>query len=198
MSHEDHLLPGETVVYRAHPSRIGLVPPLGLAALGIVLGAAGWHFAASLLPLVVGGAVAAVSLVWAAWIFVRLASRRYLLTDRRVILIEGLLAKSSKDAYLDKINNVEHRQTLAGRIFGFGDLEIDTASESGASTFERIADPLAFKRAILESADRVRGARGAPPPSGAERLRELKALLDDGLITEEEFAKKRAVLLDQL
>src|SRR5262249_44724370 len=43
---------------------------------------------------------------------------------------------------------VECRQTFLGRLVGYGDLEIDTASETGAEVFPQISQPLAFKRAI--------------------------------------------------
>ena len=41
-------------------------------------------------------------------------------------------------------------------------------------------------------------AADGPEPSPAERLRELKTLLDDGIITEEEYETKRRELVDQL
>lgn len=42
------------------------------------------------------------------------------------------------------------------------------------------------------------GQGGAGKAGRRERLAELKALLDDGLITEEEFARKKAEILDQI
>ncbi len=64
-----------------------------------------------------------------------------------------------------------------------------------------IAGPIEFKSAILAAADEVRNGRArhaAAPVSGADRLRDLKRLLDEGLINEAEFAKKRAELVDAL
>ena len=37
--------------------------------------------------------------------------------------------------------------------------------------------------------------RGQPPLSGADEIRKLKALLDDGILTSEEFAAKKKLLL---
>jgi uncharacterized membrane protein YdbT with pleckstrin-like domain len=122
------------------------------------------------------------------------------------------------DSYLDKINNVKHRQSLTGRLLGFGDLEIDTASDTGAEVFPRIANPVGFKRAIdaATSAFHAAAAAGrpaAPPPvaapaaapaappaatTGADRLRDLKRLLDDGLISQAEFDAKRQQILDKM
>ncbi len=201
MAWQKTLQPGETVLHRARPSRWGLVVPLGLTALALVLGGIGGTLLAQPLLYVAGGALALAAGGWAAVRWILLASSVYVLTDRRVLKQEGLFNRVSKDAYLDKINNVEHWQTFWGRLFGFGDLEIDTASEHGATRFIRIAGPIEFKSAILAAADEVRNGRArhaAAPVSGADRLRDLKRLLDEGLINEAEFAKKRADLVDAL
>jgi hypothetical protein len=85
---------------------------------------------------------------------------------------------------------------------------IDTASESGTTVFRRISQPLEFKRAILGAMEAYRSGHGgrmvaaplATPagPSGAERMRQLKALLDDGLISPEEFEVKRRQILTEM
>jgi len=129
-------------------------------------------------------------------------SNEHVLTNRRIIQQTGILNKRSMDAPLDKVNNVEHWQTLWGRILGYGDVEVDTASEHGATRFRNIRRPLEFKNAIVGAAEAYRARRFGPPvaagPSGAERLRQLKALFDDGLISAEEFEAKRRKLLEEI
>jgi hypothetical protein len=73
----------------------------------------------------------------------------------------------------------------------------------GMVLFHNISRPLDFKRAIATAAEQYRSASRpgivAPAgPSGAERLRQLKALYDDGLISREEFEEKRKQLLTEL
>ncbi len=201
MSIQDHLQAGEEVLYQAHPSRLPLVPPLALAALVTGAGLWVWTVYENLVVTLLSGSVAVVFLLWAGWRYLVIASYDYVLTNRRILRQQGILAKASNDAYLDKINNVEHRQSLWGRLLGFGDVLIDTASETGTTVFAGIADPLDFKRAIVQAASALRGAPAAvrplvaPGPSGAERLRQLKGLLDDGLISAEEYEAKRRELL---
>ncbi|HEV7669815.1 MAG TPA: PH domain-containing protein [Thermoanaerobaculia bacterium] len=200
MAWQKTLQPGETVLHRAWPSRWGLVVPVGLTVIALIGAGIAFKLGQPLVA-IAAGVIALLAGVWAAVRWVKLASSVYVLTDRRVLKQEGLLARTSKDAYLDKVNNVEHFQTLPGRLFGFGDLEIDTASEHGATTFHRIANPIEFKSAILAAADQERSGRMRPAVaqiSGADRLRELKRLLDEGLIDETEFKKKRAELVDAL
>jgi len=206
MAIEDHLQPGEEILYRAHVTLLSLFP--GLAALVVVLaGGIAVHFltgnfaatiAALALALVIGAVV--------GWKYLKLQANQFLVTNHRVIRQTGLLSVASMDSRLDKVNNVEHRQTLWGRLLGYGDVEIDTASEVGKALFVDIANPLEFKHAIVQAAEsyrssgltRMAAGPAAGGPTGAERLRQLKTLLDDGLISAEEYEVKRRELLTQL
>ena len=212
MSLRNHLQEGEQILFRARPSRVPLLPPLTLAAVALLAGLVGWNQSGQQgWVLALGGVVVAAALIWALARYVELAANQYVLTDRRLLRLHGIVSQSSMDSYLDKINNVEHHQSFWGRIFGFGDVEVDTAAESGAEVFPRIAQPLAFKRAIDAAIIAYRGgapgrATAAAPaaagaPSGAdaaERIRQLKRLADDGLISQAEFEAKRKQLLDQI
>ncbi|MDP9122059.1 MAG: PH domain-containing protein [Acidobacteriota bacterium] len=157
MSLKDQLQPGEEVLYKAEPARIGLVPPLLLAVAILAAGVVGWRQAGMQLPLAVAGVVLVLVLGWAGARYLALAANVYVLTDRRVLKQTGILGRSSTTASLDKINNVEHRQTFVERLLGYGDVEIDTASEAGMTVFPRIRQPLEFKREVLQAAEAYRG-----------------------------------------
>ena len=209
MSVEDHLQTGEQIVYQAQVSRISLIPWVVLAVVLAAVGVVVWNQTAD--P-VVGGLSFLPFVAAALYVLVRylvLRSHEYVLTDRRVIRQTGIVSKQSIDSRLDKVNNVEHRQTVWGRLLGYGDVWVDTASETGITMFQQISHPVDFKRAIIEAAEAYRawgrgpaaapaGAGPSSQPSGAERLRQLKALFDDGLISREEFEAKRAQLLTEL
>ncbi len=205
MAIEDHLQPGEEILYRAHVTLLSLFP--GLAALVLVVaGAVALHFwAGNLVAALAVLALAVVVALWVGWKYLLLRSNQYIVTNHRVIRQTGLLSITSMDSRLDKVNNVEHRQTLWGRILRYGDVEIDTASEVGKALFVNISNPLDFKHAIVQAAEQYRSnSRGALPvvaaggPSGADRLRQLKALFDDGLISDAEYEAKRRELMAQL
>ena len=205
MGVEEQLQTGEEVVYRAHVTRISLLPwVLGLVVV-VAAGAFAWQFTAGEVATgisIVVGVLALFLILLILWKLVVLRSYEHVLTNRRMIQQTGIFHKSSMDAPLDKVNNVEHHQTLWGRILGYGDVEIDTASEHGCTRFADIARPLEFKSAIVAASEAYRSHRFAPAapaaPSGAERLRQLKALLDDGLISQEEFEMKRRKLLEEI
>lgn len=200
---ESQLQPGEEILYRAYVTRLTLAPLVAVAAAGLVIAAVAWFQFQNAPGALVALAVAAVAGLIFAWKdFIRRAND-YVLTNHRIIQEIGVLSRRSMDSRLDKINNVEHRQTLWGRLLNYGDVEIDTASETGAALFRNISHPLPFKNAILAAAEQYRGAGRMPlaapaGPSSAERMRQLKALLDDGLISREEYEAKRRELLTQL
>lgn len=203
MSLQDHLQPGEEILYRAHITRLTLAPLIALLAFVLAV-AAFVKFGLGNDPgALIALAVAVVVAIVLGWKWLVLRANEYVLTNHRVIRKTGILTQQSMDSRLDKINNIEHRQTLWGRLLGFGDVEIDTASEIGAAVFHNISRPLDFKRAIATAAEQYRAAGragfAAPAgPAGAERMRQLKALLDDGLISRDEYEEKRKQVLSEL
>jgi membrane protein YdbS with pleckstrin-like domain len=204
MAIEDQLQSGEEILYRAHLTRLPLVPwGLGLA-LALVAAGLAWNLLDSAPLALAAGAVALVLLGMILVKLMVLRSHDYVLTNRRVILEQGIVSRRSMDASLGKINNVEHRQTLWGRLLGYGEVEIDTASETGTTRFNAISRPLEFKRAILSAVEGYRFMGSAPPPaaaaalSPAEKIRQLKGLLDEGLISPQEFEAKRRALLEEM
>jgi len=104
-----------------------------------------------------------------AWVILRYLNQEYILTNRRVIAIEGVLNKKVTDSSLEKINDAVLTQSIFGRIFGFGDLEVLTASEAGISMFRMLINPMAFKRAMLDAKHEYErdlagnGYAGSPP-----------------------------------
>jgi hypothetical protein len=85
------------------------------------------------------------------WTILRYINQEYVLTNRRVIQVEGVLNKKVTDSSLEKVNDVVLTQSVFGRMFGFGDLEVLTASESGISKFRMLVEPVKFKRAMLDA-----------------------------------------------
>jgi membrane protein YdbS with pleckstrin-like domain len=211
MAVEEQLQPGEEILYRARPTQLPLLPWCVACALNFGVAAFAWG-TWDMPPVAIATGILGV--VFLGVILIKraiLRSHDYVLTNRRVILEEGILSRRSMDASLGKINNVEHRQTLWGRILGYGDVEIDTASETGTTRFAQISRPGELKRAVLGAAEeyRVRGsmpggmpmpfaAPAAPELSPAEKIRQLKGLLDEGLISPQEFEAKRRALLEQI
>ena len=138
-------------------------------------------------------------------------NERYIITNRRVIQTEGVINKHVIDSSLEKVNDVVLVQSALGRMLGYGDVEILTASEIGVNRFERIAGPVRFKTEMLNQKEDM-GARDelgrraertldAPPPTAGDipkLIAELDELRRKGIISEQEFAQKKQELLGKI
>jgi hypothetical protein len=114
------------------------------------------------LALVVGG------LLYILWEALRWRNEEYIVTSRRVLRMEGVINKRVIDSSLEKINDAVLTQSIFGRMFGFGDLEILTASETGISILRMLRQPDDFKRAMLDAKHdlelELSGAKPLPAP----------------------------------
>ena len=113
--------------------------------------------------LVVGG------LLYFAWQVLRWQNEEFVVTSRRVLQTEGVINKRVVDSSLEKINDAILTESFVGRIFGFGDLEILTASESGISRLRMLRQADDFKRSMLDAKHdlelELSGARPMPSPA---------------------------------
>ena len=85
------------------------------------------------------------------WTILRYLNQEYVITNRRVMQVSGVLNKTSTDSSLEKINDAQLTQSIFGRIFGFGDLDIMTAAETGVERFRMLIKPVVFKVAMLDA-----------------------------------------------
>ena len=129
-------------------------------------------------------------------------NREYVITNHRVIQIDGVLNKNVTDSSLEKVNDVKMSQSFIGRIFNYGDIEILTASELGANLFQRINNPIKFKTVMLDAKDAMGHEEMVRNPTDGFRpgdlpamLANLEALRKRGVLSEAEFQQKKAELL---
>jgi membrane protein YdbS with pleckstrin-like domain len=219
---------GEQILYVARQHIFVLVAnilsELALIALLVAAGVAS-NMAFDTASIVVGGMTASnlillicvgisvIVLISGLVDYLRWNGEQYIVTDRRVIQVRGVLNKRVIDSSLEKINDVELRQSLLGRLLDFGTVEILTgAGEEGANLMDRIQGPMDFKKAMLEAKhNHERGygyldpvyqpARGAAPSAPADIqhvLEELAALRDRGILSADEFEAKKRELLSRI
>lgn len=75
------------------------------------------------------------------------------ITNKRIIGKSGVIDSSALDAPLNKIQSVATSSGLGGKIFGYGDITINTAA--GKFVYSAIANPEEFKRAIMAQIDQA-------------------------------------------
>lgn len=147
--------------------------------------------------------------------YLRWSNEQCIVTDRRVILLRGIFNTAAIDIPLERINGVELRQSWLGRLFGFGDVEIVTVSETGVSQCRSLADPQGLQRAMNDARDDIeRGyayidqrdidayldVEDTLPDVDrvSHALQRLADMRDRGLISREEFENKKRELLNRI
>lgn len=71
-------------------------------------------------------------LIWLSVLpWIRWRSTHYVITDQRIMWREGLVTRESRHIPLARVNTVSYTQNVMERIFGFGDMNIDSASDDG-------------------------------------------------------------------
>lgn len=156
-------------------------------------------------------AIAVVPFADLVRIFLDWLNEKYLITNRRVMEVKGIINKHVRDSALEKVNDVDLTQSLVGRILGYGTVQIITGSDIGVNMFRRISNPVRFKREMLNAkeqlhvtmpstrSDDLRAPAGSPTESEIPGLiAELDALRQKGILSEEEFEAKKKQLLERL
>ena len=122
---DESLAPGETIVARFHLHWTAK----GRLILGIVL-----------IPVIVG-----IPLAIYEWL--RLRAIELGVTTHRVVRKMGIVGRETAEVRLSAIETVDLHQTTWGRLLGYGNVQVTGRGESSL-LFERVADPVAVKRAI--------------------------------------------------
>lgn len=134
-------------------------------------------------------------------------------TNLRVVDETGFFTRYSKESPLDKINNVEYDQSIWGRIFGYGNVDIQTAAELGETKYTLIHHPKLLKDTITHAQEEYKKMQisnqatqlaeaiaktNAIQPSQqmvADELSKLFDLLQKGAITQEEYLAQKSKLM---
>jgi hypothetical protein len=102
-----------------------------------------------------GLALLLIGLAWLTQIYLSWYSQDYVITNRRVMKVEGILKKRSADSSLEKINDAVLEQSVFGRMLGYGDLDILTANEQSVDRYRMLSQAQQFKRTMLDEKHRL-------------------------------------------
>jgi uncharacterized membrane protein YdbT with pleckstrin-like domain len=149
------------------------------------------------------------SLLWFGIRYARWATTNFVVTSDRLIYRVGVLAKKGIEIPLERVNTVFFNQTIFERMLGAGDLAIESGGETGKQTFSDIRRPSLVQNEIYRqmeanNARMYAGRQGTTTqpvpgdPSITDQLDRLDDLRKRGVITEAEFADKKAELLKRM
>ena len=138
----------EQVVFSVRPTLIFIKVGYLLA----VLGGIGLVFLLALTPLpsYISVLLALSLLLIPAYYHLRRNTVRYTLTDSKLEMDTGLIARTTRNIPLSKIQDVTVSASIPQRLLGFGDLIVDNASELGGSTIlHNISKPRHYADLLL-------------------------------------------------
>ena len=150
----------------------------------------------------------------------------YVITNRRLLKVEGIINKRSADSNLEKINDAILDENLLGRVLDYGDLDILTAAEVAVDQYRMLNHAKAFKIEMLNAKhaledghqygdlatpplrapdvaaaprpDTTATERADTPEEISQSLARLVTLRDSGAITAEDYEAKKQELLGRL
>ena len=104
------------------------------------------------IPLYVSLPIALALLLIPAYYHLKRNMVRYTLTDSKVEIDHGLIARTTRNIPLSKIQDVTVSASILQRMLGFGDIVIDNASEVGGTTIlHNINSPRQYADLILRA-----------------------------------------------
>jgi membrane protein YdbS with pleckstrin-like domain len=152
-----NLSPGEQVIFQGHPSWRAI---LGFYLKGIVIAAV-----IGFIVKLIGAGSATVFLVVLVLIalavlvgFVKRVATTYTITNRRLNIKRGIVSREIQETRLERVQNVNYRQTVYQRLMQIGDVDFDTAATDDYNfVFVGVADP----SGVVHSVDQATGTHAA-------------------------------------
>jgi len=166
-----NLSPGERVIFQGHPSWRAI---LGFYLKGVLVAAL-----AGLLAKLFDAGDGTVFLVVLAVVgltvlvgFVKRVATTYTITDRRLNIKRGIVSREVQETRLERVQNVNYRQSVYQRLMQIGDVDFDTAATDDYNfVFAGVADP----EIVVHRVDQATGASAA----GTHGLGEAQSPTED-------------------
>src|SRR5262249_21257487 len=98
---------------------------------------------------------------------IRRITTTYTITDRRLHIRKGVFTRRTRDTRLERVQNVNTRQTILERLLRVGTVDFDTAgTEDSDFAFIGVSSPRKVVEAV-DKAQRERDAADPEPPAAA-------------------------------
>jgi len=168
------LLPGENLILKHHPHWITLVKsvvvPVVLFLVVVVadftlLGPGGYYVPKLRTFLTLG--VLALALIWLIVVWIRWRSITYTLSDQRITIQSGVFSRQEKIVPIDRVQDCSTRQSLLGRMLGYGRVEVDAAGAQGAEVLDHLPQPGDFRDQVFVQSEKRRGTGVVPAAPAA-------------------------------
>ena len=151
-----NLSPGEQVIFEGHPSwRAILGFYLKGLVVAVILGVVAKLVDGNAAAFIVILAVIALTVLIG---FVKRVATTYTITNRRLNIKRGIISREIQETRLERVQNVNYRQSVYQRIMQIGDVDFDTAATDDYNfVFTGVANP----GEVVHDVDRATGASAA-------------------------------------
>jgi uncharacterized membrane protein YdbT with pleckstrin-like domain len=138
----------ERTIFTVRPTLIFIKLGYALAVIGAI--ALVFLLALIEVPAAISIPLALALLLIPAYFHIKRNMIRYTLTDSKIEIDTGLIARTTRNIPLSKIQDVTVSASIPQRILGFGDLIVDNASEMGGTTvLHNISKPRHYADLLL-------------------------------------------------
>jgi len=195
----------ENVVLTIRPHWFVLIGPIIMVVVGIILG------------ILIGNYSYLIPVVLVCYLGYEIVQRKYnlwVITNLRVIDEFGVFSHNSKESPLDKINNITYNQSVLGRVFNYGNVQIQTAAEIGSTTYHTVEKPKELKDTITLMQEEYKksqiltqsqelakafsnSTQNQTITEVATEIEKLFDLKNRGILTEEEYNARKKKILDK-
>lgn len=193
----------EKIIIETKVHWITLVFPSIITFLSLLLGIVAGQF---------GYYIAILCFVYLIYKIIERKNNIWIVTNFRVVDEYGVLSSNSKESPLDKINNVSYNQSLFGKMFGYGNVQIQTAAEVGSTTYLSVENPKELKDTITKMQEEYKHNQITKQASElakaivtgqqnnsndiSSQIEKLHELKQKGILTEEEYNNRKAKILN--
>jgi uncharacterized membrane protein YdbT with pleckstrin-like domain len=158
--------PGERVLFEGHPSWRAIlafyIKGLAITAAVCLLAAVGTNLFGdeTNTGLVVLLAIAGVGITILAGFILRVATS-YTITNRRLHIKRGIVSRTIQETRLERVQNVNFRQSVVQRMLQVGDVDFDTAAGDDYNfVFAGVAEPAEVVSSVDEATRSLGSAGG--------------------------------------
>jgi uncharacterized membrane protein YdbT with pleckstrin-like domain len=165
---DKNLIDGENVIYEARLHWVLFLRPALLSLIFIAVAVALFYFASdsissnnTSLMQRIGIVLIVLAVLPIAVGMIRRSAREYAVTNKRVVMQNGVMGRQTEEVFLNKIESIGVDQSVMGRMLGYGTVTIRGTGGS-FGPFERVSAPLELRRQIQ---DQIGKSFGATPPT---------------------------------
>ena len=136
---KNNLMPNEKLIFQSKPHMAIFFQPIGWFIASIILIYLNFNF--------LGPLILFIAIIQEILMLIYYISSEYVITNQRVLIKVGVIQRRSLEIFLSKIEGIYINQGMFGRIFNFGDIDINGIG-GGKNVFNYVPDPLQFRNLV--------------------------------------------------